>query len=1166
MEKMSKIIPDPNYPEVPIYGMNTYDSDKTMISDSFRGYYRNLTNTYPGTSQIQRKGTKEIAHSNLSLGFNNSSTVFKSKGVHFNVGGKDYVFVWSQSVTFRTEHHLEMWNVTDGTRTILESGKFENENVYFSMVKLYNSIYCTANYRMEENHSSTHRVLNKIIEYVDGQFIVRNMGIDESPIVQDRYVVETGADNVFDARHLAGSAVFNSRLWLLCGADGSSAMKSVHLSTDGKFWTTHDVIAVEYVLDETGATMLDGSGNPVVTDATFVKRYDFGTAVFAGKLWIFGGVDDAGTKLNDVWYTTDGTTWYLHRRSSGWSARYGFSTVEHSGRVYLAGGYDTAAKNDVWYTTDFTTWTQVTVATAFTARYGHTMLSYNGKMWILLGHGVTNTYSSTDGGANWTEVKADAGLGQREYHSSVVFENKMWILGGNASGTRQNNVYSSTDGDTWTTVDSSADWLARSGLSAQVFLNKIFVFCGYSGSAYFNDVWSSGSGSSWTPESSGLTTVKYYSYAATFIRRSDSLSKLASMDDYNYEAWETYNGQTVAGVDEIILLGSVSLSGTALTGVGTDFTELAVGQNIRIDGTPNCYQITGITDATNAAVSNDSGDSYTGKECALIPSIGDSVTIDQYEDGDTESIENIDYRVVIYNFSTTDTARIFHHIPFRTYESAIAKGATHVRIYRTLAGADITTAQGLAHKYLVDVAIKHSDSAPDGQYEYKVFRDGVSDDILLGESNQLSVTGLEEPVLGRFCTWAAGSLWIGGNPGSKGFWYKSENPTGKNPKKWSQFFNTTSNYVVCDPEDGQEDTGIMLFNGDLYFWKERKVFRLPNADMENNPIPVSTTIGCICPDTICAAEVPALGGSCIFFLSEIGPAVLTSGGTIRLLNEFKIGELYYDKTGVITLSNGNPTNSYTRNKVQAEFFNNSYIVTMGDSEDSLCSINTNKVFGMFFDFDQEARGGYKFEFGTHQTYGVVYEPTVFVKMNSYLLGLSHKKINVSAYRIAKINDRSVQQDVFLGGIGSLSYTVRIEPRFVSAGPFRHSYAECQRWKVFIDYQDEAGLTITAKSHFGKFLCPHSATTIRQEGIFESESIAFRDAIAGETYEGLVGRNFNLLIEKVVPSSGDIEYSGYLLDVDPIERDDEYIVEGSSVIAGKTFTVNANQTVEVNAYT
>jgi hypothetical protein len=31
-------------------------------------------------------------------------------------------------------------------------------------------------------------------------------------------------------------------------------------------------------------------------------------------------------------------------------------------------------------------------------------------------------------------------------------------------------------------------------------------------------------------------------------------------------------------------------------------------------------------------------------------------------------------------------------------------------------------------------------------------------------------------------------------------------PTGKNPKKWSQFFSTVSNYAVCDPEDGQDDT------------------------------------------------------------------------------------------------------------------------------------------------------------------------------------------------------------------------------------------------------------------------------------------------------------------------------------------------------------------------
>jgi hypothetical protein len=36
------------------------------------------------------------------------------------------------------------------------------------------------------------------------------------------------------------------------------------------------------------------------------------------------------------------------------------------------------------------------------------------------------------------------------------------------------------------------------------------------------------------------------------------------MSDYDFDAWETYNGNTVVGIDEILLSGTVSLSGNNL--------------------------------------------------------------------------------------------------------------------------------------------------------------------------------------------------------------------------------------------------------------------------------------------------------------------------------------------------------------------------------------------------------------------------------------------------------------------------------------------------------------------------------------------------------------------------------------------------------------------------
>ena len=74
---MNKTLPDPRYPEIPMFGMNNYDSDKTMVSDSYRGFYRQLTNTYPGPSQKPRKGMNDVSYSLAMLGFNTTQTIFK---------------------------------------------------------------------------------------------------------------------------------------------------------------------------------------------------------------------------------------------------------------------------------------------------------------------------------------------------------------------------------------------------------------------------------------------------------------------------------------------------------------------------------------------------------------------------------------------------------------------------------------------------------------------------------------------------------------------------------------------------------------------------------------------------------------------------------------------------------------------------------------------------------------------------------------------------------------------------------------------------------------------------------------------------------------------------------------------------------------------------------
>ena len=219
------------------------------------------------------------------------------------------------------------------------------------------------------------------------------------------------------------------------------------------------------------------------------------SVVFNGKIWVMGG--NGGSNLNDVWSSTDGSTWTE-------------STPPGEASKDTDGTAGTAAN---WWT----------------GRYGHTSVVFNGKIWVMGGTGdasYNDVWSSADG-SNWTQVDAAADWKARYDHTSVVFDpgdgEKIWVMGGSdVDYNNLNDVWSSPDGSTWTeamlpndkdgspvTKDNTNWWKARRGHTSVVFDpgdgKKIWVMGGtdvdYNN---LNDVWSSDNGQTWG-KGTGLT-------------------------------------------------------------------------------------------------------------------------------------------------------------------------------------------------------------------------------------------------------------------------------------------------------------------------------------------------------------------------------------------------------------------------------------------------------------------------------------------------------------------------------------------------------------------------------------------------------------------------------------------------------------------------------------
>src|SRR5690606_34272758 len=125
--------------------------------------------------------------------------------------------------------------------------------------------------------------------------------------------------------------------------------------------------------------------------------------VFQDKMWIIGGkeypafgnANAPGTPMNDVWSSSDGTSWteVLSNASAThgtpntfFVARTNPAVFVHDNKIYVAGGRNASGTllNDIWTSSNGSTWTQLTVTTPFDPVWGHRVVAYNGQ-WFLPG-------------------------------------------------------------------------------------------------------------------------------------------------------------------------------------------------------------------------------------------------------------------------------------------------------------------------------------------------------------------------------------------------------------------------------------------------------------------------------------------------------------------------------------------------------------------------------------------------------------------------------------------------------------------------------------------------------------------------------------------------------------------------------------------------------------
>ena len=236
------------------------------------------------------------------------------------------------------------------------------------------------------------------------------------------------------------------------------------------------------------------------------ERVNFKAVVHSGTIYVLGGQQSDGDRLNDVWSSTDGKTWAL-LATANWGARVNHQAVVHHGAIYVLGGRtDGNDQNDVWSSVDGITWSAVKLNANWRKRRGHQAVSHNGRLYVLGGISrstwLRDVWSSADSGITWVQ---ETKTGEAEWPHRLDFQavshnGKIYILGGGFLSSGANDVWSSVDGKEWTQETADAEWEGRSIFQAFSHNGLLYVLGGGYGSRVLNDVWSSRGGQNWNLE------------------------------------------------------------------------------------------------------------------------------------------------------------------------------------------------------------------------------------------------------------------------------------------------------------------------------------------------------------------------------------------------------------------------------------------------------------------------------------------------------------------------------------------------------------------------------------------------------------------------------------------------------------------------------------------
>ena len=229
----------------------------------------------------------------------------------------------------------------------------------------------------------------------------------------------------FAPRYGCRASVFNAgdgpKIYMMGGYDGTTYMKDVWKSSDGKNWTL------------------------VTHGAAYGSKFMPGFVAYNNKLWVLGG-DDGTTAGKDVWSSVNGADWVAVTKNAAFGQRTYWDAAVFNGEMWVAGGTTDGATFQAgsYHSSDGIVWTAGPSLPVGVRN--HRLLGFKGRLYLAGGFESPGTYSrrveSTDGTAAWVDSINPAPWSARGYHTFIEHEDKMFVIAG-YDGTGKTDVWQS---------------------------------------------------------------------------------------------------------------------------------------------------------------------------------------------------------------------------------------------------------------------------------------------------------------------------------------------------------------------------------------------------------------------------------------------------------------------------------------------------------------------------------------------------------------------------------------------------------------------------------------------------------------------------------------------------------------------------------------------------